>query len=175
MLFDPFPTLHGPKLVLRALQKKDAAAIFELQSDSNNRQYIQGPGPKDLGESQQFIFNIQKGIQEEKWMFWALSPAPQGELIGTICIWNWNRELNVAEIGFELHPNWQKKGYMQQALDLVIPFAFAPFQQMQLKKLEAYTHQENTKAIRLLERNGFHLQRRLPSENSVILERSPQE
>jgi ribosomal-protein-alanine N-acetyltransferase len=59
---------------------------------------------------------------------------------------------NTAEIGYELHPFYQHKGIMQEALTTVLHYGF---QVLQLKSITAFPSADNVPSIRLLERNGF--------------------
>ena len=73
------------------------------------------------------------------------------ELIGTICLWNLNLEKASADLGYELSPLHQKRGYMNEALQKVLQYA----DQVAFQRLEAYTHAENSPSIHLLEQNQF--------------------
>jgi len=58
----------------------------------------------------------------------------------TICLWNFSSKKNVAELGYELDPALQGEGIMSEALKKIIEFGF---QEIELKKIEAYTHKNN--------------------------------
>jgi ribosomal-protein-alanine N-acetyltransferase len=60
----------------------------------------------------------------------------------------------VAELGYELMPRFQKKGFMHEAVSRVIRHAF---EQVSLDRIEAFTNRKNKNSIRLLEKNGFSL------------------
>ncbi|MEO6328855.1 MAG: GNAT family protein [Ginsengibacter sp.] len=73
-------------------------------------------------------------------------------LIGTICFWNINKEHYRSEIGYALHPGYQGKGIMQQALIAVLDYGFKT---MKLHSIEANVNPCNISSINLLERNNF--------------------
>lgn len=56
--------------------------------------------------------------------------------------------------GYELFPSYQGKDLMDEALKCVINLGF---QKIGPESVEAYTHNENTGSIHLLERNDFKL------------------
>ena len=60
-------------------------------------------------------------------------------MIGTICFWNESADRKSAELGYELHPEYQGNGYMDEAMKEVIGFAF----RSGFTSLEAYTHKDN--------------------------------
>ena len=70
------------------------------------------------------------------------------------CLWNFMEENTSAEIGYELLPDHQGKGIMQEALVNILDFVGNI---LQLQQIEAYIHQDNTASRRLVERNGFYL------------------
>jgi ribosomal-protein-alanine N-acetyltransferase len=72
--------------------------------------------------------------------------------VGTICCFDFSTDQATAEIGYELHPSYQHKGIMQEALTTVLRYGF---QVLQLKSITAFPSADNVPSIRLLERNGF--------------------
>jgi ribosomal-protein-alanine N-acetyltransferase len=74
------------------------------------------------------------------------------KLIGTICLFDFSGDNLKAEIGYELLPDFQGKGIMQEAISKVINFGI---QHIGLNSIEAYTHAENQSSTRLLEKFNF--------------------
>src|SRR5690606_2517771 len=101
----------------------------------------------------EFIRKINKGIAENESILWGITLNENVQkIIGTICLWNVSIEENKAEIGYVLHPDFQGKGIMQEAVKAVIDYGLNT---MQLDKIEASIHPENIKSIRLLEKYDF--------------------
>jgi RimJ/RimL family protein N-acetyltransferase len=96
-------------------------------------------------------------------IYWAVTLSNSPKLIGTVCLWNFNNKGTKAEIGYELHPDFQGKGIMQEAVKEVINYGF---NRLKLSLISAYTHQDNSKSIMLLEKNGFTFYKK--SEDSFI-------
>lgn len=69
-------------------------------------------------------------------------------------MWHFSEDRKVAEVGYDLHPGYQKKGIMSEALNRVMEFGF---NELKLTKIEAFTHKDNESSKRLLTRNNFHL------------------
>ena len=84
--------------------------------------------------------------------YWTITIKDNPKLIGSICLWNFNTEKTIAEIGYDLHPNFQGKGIMNESMNLVLDFGF---KNLKLKTIEAFTHKGNKSSIRLLKRNQF--------------------
>ncbi len=151
--FTPYPILSTERLTLRQLKSSDDDEIFILRSDSRVLQFIDIPVAKNTGDAREFIRKINKGIAENESILWGITLNENVQkIIGTICLWNVSIEENKAEIGYVLHPDFQGKGIMQEAVKAVISYGF---NDMQLDKIEAGIHPENIKSIRLLEKYDF--------------------
>jgi ribosomal-protein-alanine N-acetyltransferase len=149
-----FSTLITERLILRKLETRDFQEIHNLRSNANVNRFIDRPKIANLEEAKEFIEKINAGITTGNWIYWAITLKTKDQLIGTICIWNISPDRIKPEIGFELLPEAQGKGLMQEALSNVIKFGF---EEMNLAELEAFTHAENEKSINLLEKCGFQL------------------
>ena len=152
--FSPFPKLTSLRLTLRQLVESDAPSIFSLRSNPEVNQYLGRPLQKSIAEAQAFIEKINCGIAQDESMYWAISLQGNPNLIGTICLWNFSENLKIAELGYELLPDFQGQGIMSEALPCVLNYAF---ETLALDSVLAYTHIENTASRKLLEQQGFVL------------------
>ncbi len=150
--FSPFPILRTDRLVLRSLELDDAQAIQKLRSDARVNEFLDRAATNNLDEAVAFIKIIQKSVEEGDSMYWAITC--DDVLIGTICLYNWDKKNDIAEIGYELKVDAQGKGYMSEAIRAVIYFAFKT---MCVKTITAFPKQGNVKSIQLLEKNNFVL------------------
>jgi [ribosomal protein S5]-alanine N-acetyltransferase len=150
--FSPFPELETSRLLLRRLSESDDHDLLKLRSDRAVNKFIQRPKMKGLGEVRNFILRIHKDNAEEKGLYWAISIAGDPKLIGVVCLWKFRENYRIAELGYELMPHFQKKGFMQEAVSRVIRYGF---ERIFLDRIEAFTHLNNKNSIRLLEKNGF--------------------
>ena len=154
--------LDTTRLLLRQLKETDVSAIYSLRSNERVNQFIDRPTAKDQEEAKAFI---QK-ITENKSYYWGITLKENAKLIGTICFWNLSADRKSAELGYELHPDYQGKGYMDEAMKEVIGFAF----RSGFTSLQAYTHKENLASTKLLLKHGFvHDEERNDPENPNII------
>jgi ribosomal-protein-alanine N-acetyltransferase len=153
LIFDPFPTLRTKRLVLRQLEEKDALLIFNYQSNKQNFLHVDMPVFTDISQAFTFIEEKNEGIQQNKWILWAVADINTDLILGTISIWNFNQEKEKAEFGYGLFPGNTGKGLMTEALLRAIDFGF---KNLALKTLEAYTSKFNSKSISLLKRTNFN-------------------
>ena len=153
------PTLRTFRLTLRQLKMNDDNEIFFLRSDERILKYLDMPPAATIDDARMFIDKIINGINK----YWAITTKSNDKLIGTICIWNISADGYNADIGYVLHPDYQGKGFMQEALLKVLEYSF---ETMNLKSIEADVDPNNSKSIQLLKRNGFKLKQQL--EKNVI-------
>ena len=152
--FKPFPVLKTERLTLRQLVSSDANEIFALRSDENVNKYLDRKPSKSIDDAKIFIQTINENIQRNNSIYWAitLSVSDTDKLIGTICLFDFSDDNLKGEIGYELLPDFQGKGIMQEATSKVIDFGI---QHIGLISIEAYTHSENQSSTRLLEKFNF--------------------
>lgn len=153
--FSPFPALFSERLKLRQLIGDDVDRIFFLRSNSTVNRYIKRPLLKEAKEAEAFINRINKGVEERRILYWAICMKNTPSLIGTICLWNFNENHSVAEMGYELHPTYQGKGIMNEAMVTVVEYAH---RELHLTAIEAFTHRNNGPSTSLLEKNNFLIQ-----------------
>ncbi len=147
-----FLVLTTERLILKRLVLDDAPEILKLRSDERVNKYLDRPKTTTLNEAEDFINKIENSINKNESFYWAISLKDNIKLIGTICLWNIDNENATIEIGYELHPDYQGIGLMQEALLKVVEYAF---QILKLKTIVAYPNAANERSVRLLEKNNF--------------------
>jgi len=150
--FKPFPTLLTERLILRRLELADVDEIFELRSNKEVNEFIERPKAITKDDANEFIKKINAAIDNNESIYWVISLKNNPRLTGTICLWNIVSKDMVAEIGYELHPSYQGKGIMQEAISKVIDFAF---KEMRVTTILAFTNFQNHKSSKILEKSGF--------------------
>lgn len=150
-----FPDLSTERLILRQLTFDDKKAIFRLRSNKEINKLISRETPKNLNEAEAFIQICHDEFVNENRVFWAMIKEDSNQLIGTIVFHKVDLENNYAEIGYEINPDYQNEGYMSEAMAKVLDFGITA---MNIKTIEAFTHQNNIASIALLEKHNFVLQ-----------------
>ena len=95
----------------------------------------------------------------------------QQEILGCISLWNFSKDREIVEVGYELSQHMQSKGLMTEALEVVTDFAF---DDLRVNCVEAFTHRDNIASRKLLEKNLFQLaedREDKSNENNVIYQR----
>lgn len=150
--FTPFPTLETKRLRLRRMAQSDGEALFDMRRDPEMHLYTDTKADQNLDETLAYIDKMNKGVDEDKWVIWAIELLETGVVIGSICIWNLDPEAMTAELGYGILPDQQGRGYMKEALDCVTAYGFDV---MGLAALEAFTERDNVRSLRLLEKCQF--------------------
>jgi len=146
------PLLTTERLLLRQLQFTDDKAIFALRNNAVVNAFIQRPLLRNINDARLFITSINNGIENKEWLYWAMILKSNKQLIGTICFWHFSQDNTMAEIGYELHPNYQGAGFMNEAFKTIVDYGLNT---LQLNIIEAYTQPGNIRSIKLLEKNSF--------------------
>ena len=152
--FTPFPNLTTERLALRQLNIEDANELSLLRSDERVNEFIDRSPSTNIEEAKKFIEKINNGIAANESVYWAIALKDGPSLIGTICFWNISIKDDIAEIGYELKPEFQGKGIMQEAISKVIAFGF---DEIKFKVITALPKEGNKKSIQLLLKNNFQL------------------
>ncbi|MBL4568818.1 MAG: GNAT family N-acetyltransferase [Flavobacteriaceae bacterium] len=153
--FKAFPELTTERLILRQLKESDVAAIYGLRSNAEINRLITRKTPKNTKEAQDFITVCHQEFAKGNRIFWAMELKETKTVIGTIVFHRISLKDCYAEIGYELHPSFHKKGLMSEAMKCAVQFGI---QQMKFNIMEAFTHQNNSPSIALLQKHQFVLQ-----------------
>lgn len=149
---DTSPVLETERLKLRKVTLDDAQEVFFLRSDKEVGKYIARAPQQIIKEAEDFILARQKDIEVCKIAYWAITIKGNDTLVGSICLWNFTNNNTVAEVGYDLSPDFQKKGIMNEALGLVLNFGF---DKLKLLQIEAFTQKKNKSSVALLVKNKF--------------------
>lgn len=147
-------TLKTKGLEIRKIQNDDASFIFNLRSNKNNMKYIEMKPYENIERANSFIENVTSDIEKNEVFFWVIETKDTLRKVGTICLWSFSKEKESAEIGYELLSDFQNKGYANEALNAVLNFAK---EKLNIKIVDAITHEAHKASIKLLLKNGFEV------------------
>jgi ribosomal-protein-alanine N-acetyltransferase len=151
-ILSTFPTLITERLTLRQPLESDAQQIFLLRSDATVNKYLDRQPSRTTEEALSFIRKVNENFKNNGGLYWAITQAGNEKLIGTICLFDFSDELKKCEIGYELLPDYQGQGIMNEALKKIIEFTF---QTLGLETIDAFTHKDNQSSTRLLQKFYF--------------------
>jgi len=146
--FEPIRTAH---LLLRPLQRDDAAAMFRYRADPEVARY-QSWRPRSLAEIKRFIERnaAQAALAPDTWYQIGIS-APDGTLAGDIGI-HVTDEGRQVELGITLEPAAQRRGFATEALTALLDRLF---RELGKHRVFASVDPRNHRSVALMERLRF--------------------
>ena len=150
--FSPFPQLTTERLILRRVTKADVQEVFFLRSDKRVMKYIDKPLAQSLVDAYAFIERVDHLLENNEGINWGISIKDNSKLIGNIGFWRMEKEHFRCEVGYVLHPDFHRKGIMQEAMAAALKYCF---EVMHFHSVEANVNPLNEASIKLLENNNF--------------------
>jgi len=150
--FPEFPTRFTNRLCLRDIQYSDVADFFAIRSNAENMRFI----PRPVAQTTQDIINhiniCREGYLKGDAINFAIALRETDQFIGSIGFYRTQWDADRTEIGYILSPEHRGKGYVQEAVQELIRFAF---DEIGFHSLEAVIDPRNTSSINVIERAGF--------------------
>jgi len=146
------PTLTTPRLALRAISDDDVDAIFQVFSNAEVMRYWSTPPLADRAGAVELVNEIHDSFARQVMLKWGMVRRADNLLIGTTTLYNLDFNNRRAELGYALGRAHWGQGYMHEALQELLAYAF---ETLDLRRLEADVDPRNTASIKSLERLGF--------------------
>lgn len=147
-----FPRLETARLYLRQVQIDDAKAFYAIYSDPGVLRYYDTPPYASLEQARAAIRFFRRQHTERQMIRWSVVLRDGAVVIGTVGCHNINPKERRLEVGFDLHPDFWRQGFMTEALGAVLGYVFNT---MHAKTVEARTMYENTASVALLQKFRF--------------------
>lgn len=147
--------LETLRLILKGINENHTEDILKIRSNPEVNKFVKRISPKTNYDALQFILTIKERTRNNQTAYWGISLKDQPDLIGTICLWNFSEDRKKAEVGYELLPEYHRKGIMSEALKAVLDFGF---NQLHLQEIVAITNTFNENSKGLLLKNHFVLE-----------------
>ncbi|MDV7698116.1 GNAT family N-acetyltransferase [Chryseobacterium soli] len=147
--------IETDRLVLKEINESHVEDILKIRSNEMINQFVQRNSPKNNYDALQFILTIKERTKNKETFYWGISLKDQPNLIGTICLWKFTEDRKQAEVGYELLPDYHRKGIMSEALAAIIHFGF---NDLQLQEMVAMTNKFNENSKGLLLKHQFVLE-----------------
>lgn len=153
--FKNFPQLKTERLVLRNIENTDAALIHKLRSDEVVNAFVGRDNSSTLAKATEFILKIQNLVSKNEGLYWIIRLQENNDLIGSVCLWNFDIENEIVEIGYEMLPDFQGKGIMSEALKAVISYTF---EELKAQIITAFPSSDNSNSINILKKLNFEFE-----------------
>jgi ribosomal-protein-alanine N-acetyltransferase len=147
-----YPILEGQSIRLRGFEADDIKTVFEALSHPEIIKHY-GVSYGNLEDTREQMDWFEKIHKEQTGIWWAIASKENEKKIMGACGFNdWSQKHKRAETGYWLFPDFQRKGIMTEAMQLIISYGF---NQMGLHRIMAVVETENLSSIWLLEKLGF--------------------
>lgn len=144
--------LTGSAVQLCPMEPGHAGALYAVWSHPEVAPWLEAPPLASAEEAELLIRQLRQLAETEDSLRWSIL-GPDGRVIGS-CGYNYWQLPGAyrGELGCELAPEAQGRGYMREALGLALTFGFGT---MGLNRVEAFCHPGNKRAQSLFAGLGF--------------------
>lgn len=147
--------IETDRLILKEINESHVEDILKIRSNEIINQFVKRISPKTNYDALQFILTIKERTQNNQTLYLGITYKNQPDLIGTICLWNFSEDRKTAEVGYELLPDYHRKGIMSEALKAVLNYGF---NNLHLQEILAFTSRYNENSKGLLLKHHFILE-----------------
>jgi len=160
--WNTIPVLTTSRLRLRALEKSDQDALFQIYGDPEVMQFASDPAFPNISYIEQMLASINTLFEQHQSVEWGITLKDANQVIGTCGFHSFTPDTQAAEIGCLLRRLYWGQGLMHEALSTLIPWGL---EQFGLDTLYADIDEPNLRSRKLFQRLGFQLDQ----EHSLLL------
>jgi len=152
MHWDHLPTIDANRIRLRFITEGDTDAFYAIYSNPEVMRYWSTPPLADRQAAVNLIAKIQEDLNRRVILKWGIALRTDNQLIGSLTLFNLDFNHRRAEIGYALGREHWGQGYMNEALQALLAYAF---ETLDLHRIEADIDPRNEASCKLVERVGF--------------------
>lgn len=153
MYWKPIEQIETKRLRLRKLELEDIPLYFErLSSSKEIPKYMLWNTHKEIEETIKYVTDSVKRYEEGHCYKWVIALKETNELIGIIELLRFKEEEQSCSFAYMLAKAYWNKGYMTEALDAVLDFAFT---KLEVKVIEADHFSENIASGKVMQKVGM--------------------
>ncbi len=146
------PTINATRVSLRWISEEDVDALYRIFSNTEVMRYWSTPPLADRNAAVKLLQEIHDGFRRRTSLKWGITRRADDALIGTATLFNLNLDSHRAEIGYCLDRAQWGNGYMNEALQALLAYAF---EELGLHRIEADVDPRNSASLLTVERLGF--------------------
>ncbi|MCJ8010282.1 GNAT family N-acetyltransferase [Paenibacillus sp. KQZ6P-2] len=147
-----FPELTTERLRLREITPQDEERIFDCFSNYEAMRYYGQDPFHHLEEAGKLITFFADSYRDKRGIRWGMERKEEPGLIGTIGFNAWSPKHRRADIGYEIHPDYWRKGYASEAAEAIIAYGWGV---MNLARIGAVVYTDNAASNAMLVKLGF--------------------
>ena len=153
-LFDSFPLLSTPRLILRALALTDLDDLYEYASDPEIDRYTPWDHYKNIEEARENLNEFLEAYEKHGFWAWGIEHHADKKLIGII---NFNKPGydRKVEVGYTIARKYWGQGLATEALQVLIQYGF---EKLDVARIEAVILPENKASSKVLLKAGMQFE-----------------
>ncbi|MFN7039028.1 MAG: GNAT family N-acetyltransferase [Alphaproteobacteria bacterium] len=152
-IFNEFPIINLADIRLREIVSNDTKSFYNYICNPKVSRYLSDDDtPSSLIEAEEELMYWANLYKYRRSIYWGITKANSGHLIGTCGFNNWNRTHKRVEISYDLSANYWGKGIMTKAVKTICDFAFT---RMHAIRIQATVATDNYGSIKVLEKSLF--------------------
>lgn len=148
-----FKSLETETLILKNIGYDDADFMYKEFSTPLVNTYLYDIEPISSPDEAKKWIDLYTQEEPRNQHRWIIILKATNEKIGTCGFHLWDRVNKNIEIGYDLQPDYWRKGYMSEALEAIINFAKT---EMQISSIIAHIAEGNIASIKIATKLGFY-------------------
>lgn len=146
-----FPILNTKRLDLVEITDEHLIDLYNLFSDEDVIRFYNLGKYTDLSDGQKFVNWYKTRYADGLAIRWGIALKGRSDIIGTVGFNNYTAA-HRANIGYDLQKSYWNKGYITEALQVIMDFGFTS---LKVNRIEAEVMQGNISSERVLQKLGF--------------------
>ena len=151
-VFDSFPALSTPRLLLRAPLPSDAEALFALRGDEDANRFQLQSALADVRAANAQIARWRKRFSLKAEIRWVITSRDDSVLLGTCAFTHFVPWLDRGHVAYEIARHARGRGLATEALGAMVAFGHG---EAGINRIEAVVMPENEASAGVLLRAGF--------------------
>ncbi len=143
--------LNGKHIYLRPWKAGDTKALVELCNDKTIHNFTGVPYPYTIKHAREFIKKSAEKLKAHSGFSFAVILEETNKPIGCIDLIEVSKRHRRGEIGYWLGRHYRQKGYMKEALQVMLNFCFG---RLKLNRVEITCAKENLASKHTIESSG---------------------
>lgn len=149
-----YKPLETERLILRKIERADAADVFEYASDEETTKYMAWNTHNTICDTNMYIENMIKLYEENKMLDYVFVMKETGKVIGAggAAEFNLTDPPHCAGIGYILNKEYWGQGYAKEATQVIINYLFSEYK---VRRIEASHFAENINSGKVMQKLGM--------------------
>ena len=151
--FSHFPEIKTEDILLRKITSQDLDALCVIYQNPNVFRYIPGDAKKSRETVRHLVDHFERDFRKGKELFLGIClPESPDQLLGVAEMFHYDPRVNMVTVGYRLDEQHWGKGYAARAMRALCAYLF---DEIGIRRIQAFVMPENPASIRVLEKCGF--------------------